>query len=109
MLLVYIDDIMIVSHLGDELSRQISGFYMIQERIQGPPKRYIGADTEKMQTDDGLEIWTTSSDSYINTYIKTVEGLLLEYSKCEIIKSNARKPFPSNYSLDLDVLEKLGP
>ena len=34
MLLVYVDGIMIISHLGDEVSRQIGYFYHIKEGIQ---------------------------------------------------------------------------
>ena len=61
MLLDYVDDIMIVSHLGDEASRKIGDFYYIKEGSQGPPNRYLGAETEKIQTKDGSEIRTTSS------------------------------------------------
>ena len=56
MLLVYVDDIMIFSHLVDEVSKQIGRFYKINEGSQGPPTRYLWADTEKIQTKDGCEI-----------------------------------------------------
>ena len=41
------------------------------------------------------DIWTTSSRSYITNYIESIEGLLLEDGKCDILKSNARNTFPS--------------
>ena len=53
MLLVYVDDIMIVSHLDDEVARQISNFYNIKEGGHGPPAQYLGADTEMIQTKCG--------------------------------------------------------
>ena len=36
MLIVYVDDIMIVSHFGDEVAKQIGDFYKIKEGSQGP-------------------------------------------------------------------------
>ena len=56
MLLVYVDNIMIVSHLVDEVSKQIGKFYNIKEGNQGPPTRYPWVYTEKIQTKDGCEI-----------------------------------------------------
>ena len=35
--------------------------------------------------------------------------MLLEDAKCEVLKTNARNPFPSNYRQDLDVTEDLVP
>ena len=79
--LVYVDDIMIVSHLDDEVAKQIGDFYKIKEGIQGPPTRYLGADTEKILTDDGCDIWKTSSMSNITNAVETFEGVLLEDGK----------------------------
>ena len=69
MLLVYIGCIMIFSYLGDEVAKQMGGFYKIKEWSQGPPTRYLGADTENIQTGYGREIWRTSSRSYITNDI----------------------------------------
>ena len=97
MLLVYVDDIMIVSHLGDEASKKIGNFYNIKEGDKGPHTQYLGTDTEKIQTEDGREVWTNSSRYYINNTIETVEGFIIEGGKCEVFKSNDRNPLPSNY------------
>ena len=59
--------------------------------------RYLGAETEKIQTEDGHEIWTTSSRSYITKSIETVESFLLEDGKYEVLKFNDRNLFPPNY------------
>ena len=63
MLLVYVDDIMIISTLGDQVAKQICEFYYIKEGSQGLPMLYLVADTETIHTEDGREIWTTSSVS----------------------------------------------
>ena len=34
--------------------------------------RYLGLDTDKIQTEDGSDIWTTSSRSYITNVIENV-------------------------------------
>ena len=59
MLLVCVDDIMIVSHLVDEVVKLVGNFYNIKEGIQGQLTRYLWEDTENIQTEDGCEIWTT--------------------------------------------------
>ena len=48
------------------------------------------------------------SRSYITNVIETVEGLLLEDGKCEILIYNARNPLPSNYRPEIDITEELG-
>ena len=88
---------MIISHLGDQVAKTIGEFYNIKELSQGPPTRYLEADTEKIQTEDRREIWKISSSSYITNIIDTVEGLLFEDGKCKVLKFNSRKPFPLNY------------
>ena len=50
---------MIVSHLGGEVAKTIGEFYQIKKGGQYLPMRYLGADREKIQTEDGSEIWTT--------------------------------------------------
>ena len=70
--------------------------------------RYLGTYTEKIQKYNGHEIWKTASRSYITNDIETVEGLFLEDDNCEVLKSNVRNPFPSNYRPELDIIEELG-
>ena len=71
--------------------------------------RYLGEDTDNIQTEDGHGIWKTSSRSYITNAIETFEVLLLNYFKCEGIKYNSRNQFPPNYRPELDVTDELGP
>ena len=41
MLIVCVDDIMIVSHLGDQVVKIVGDFYIIKEGSQGQPTRYL--------------------------------------------------------------------
>ena len=68
---------MIVSSLGDEVAKQIRNFYKIKGGSQGLPTRYLGVDTQNIQTEDGREIWKTLSRLYITNIIETFESLLL--------------------------------
>ena len=85
---------MIIYHLGDEVARKTGDFYKIKEGSQGSPMQYLRKDTENIQTDYERDIWKTSSRYYITNSIENVEGLLLEYVKCEVLKYNARNTFP---------------
>ena len=55
--------------------------------------RYLGADTDTIQTEDGRELCKTSSMYYNTNTIETVEGLLLDDVTCEVLKSNTRNSF----------------
>ena len=88
---------------------QIGEFYNIKEGRQVPPTRYLGSDTENIKAGYRHEICKTSSSSYITNSIATVEVLLIEYGKCEVLKSNVSNPFPSNYRPELYFIEELSP
>ena len=105
MLLVYVDVIIIIYHLGDQVAKKTGDFYNIKEGSQGQPMHYLGVETEKIQTKDEREIWMTSSRYYITNDIDNAEGLLLEDGKFEVLNYNDRKPFPSNYRQGLGVTE----
>ena len=84
MLLVYVDVIIIIYHLGDQVAKKTGDFYNIKEGSQGQPMHYLGVETEKIQTKDEREIWMTSSRYYITNEIDNVEVLLLEDGKFEV-------------------------
>ena len=92
MTLVYNDNIVIVSNLGDQVARQIDEFYKIKKGSQGLPTRYLGADMGNIYTKYWGEIWKKLSRSYITNTIETVEGLLLGDGKCQVLKYNAINP-----------------
>ena len=81
MLLVHVDNIMIVSHLGDQEEKLTGNFYKIKYGTQVPPAQYLGVDTEKIHTKDVRKIWKTSSSSYITNSIETIKGLILDVGK----------------------------
>ena len=75
MLLTYVDNVLIISHQGDTIAKQIGQIYKIKEGSQGPPKIYLGANNDKIQTDDGQEIWAMSLRTYVKEAVATVEKI----------------------------------
>ena len=59
MLLVYTDDILIVSHQCDTIADGIDNHYKIKPESRKAPEIYLGADVAKVQTAGGHEVWST--------------------------------------------------
>jgi hypothetical protein len=103
MLLVYVDDILAISHEPKVLIDAIGEYYKVKPGSDKEPDINLGANVEKVQMPDGREVWTTSPRDYVKNAIKTVKGLLVEDGEGYILKNKAKNPFPMNYQLKLDV------
>jgi hypothetical protein len=79
MLLVYVDDVLAVSHeLKVLLIDAIGEYYKVMLGSDKEPDIYLGANVKKVQMPDGREVWATSPHNYVKNAITTVEGLLAE-------------------------------
>jgi hypothetical protein len=78
MLLVYVDDVLAISHEPKVLIDAIDEYYKVKPRSDKEPDIYLGANVEKVQMPDGREVWATSPCDYVKNAIKTVKGLLAE-------------------------------
>ena len=109
-ILVYVDDVLIISHSPQEHLERIKATYELNPNSVGPPKRYLGADVEnttcpKDQT--GKEYWSFSAYSYVVNAVKNLSMLLLEEER--YLKLSASTPFPSTtYRPELDTSEECG-
>jgi hypothetical protein len=65
MILVYVDDIMVISHDTAVVMERLSELYRLKPESIGPPNRYLGANLEKVQLDDGRDVWSMSAKEYI--------------------------------------------
>ncbi len=54
-LLVYVDDVLVVSHAPDEVMKQIGSEFEIKNGEYGPPTSYLGAGISKVQLGNGDE------------------------------------------------------
>jgi hypothetical protein len=109
MLLVYLDDVLAISHEPKVLIDAIGEYYKVNSRSDKEPDIYLGANVEKVQMPDGREVWATSPRNYVKNAIKTVEGLLVEDGEGYVLKNKVKNPFPMNYQPKLDVSNELGP
>jgi hypothetical protein len=109
MLLVYVDDVLAISHEPKVLIDAIGEYYKVKPGSDKEPDIYLGANVKKVQMPDGREVWATSPRDYVKNAIKTVKGLLAEDGEGYVLKNKAKNPFPMNYQPELDVSNELGP
>ena len=105
MLLVYVDDILVLSHDMKPIVDGISAQFRLKKDNLGPPKQYLGA-TIKIHTHvEGSESWAMSSNEYVRAAVaEVVEDLDKQGLK---LKGKAHRPYDSNYKPELDVTEEL--
>ena len=107
MVLVYVDDILHISHDIKPTMEALGKLYLLREDACGEPKRYLGANVNKYQLADGREVWSMSSVDYVRNAVKNLEATLAtEGTK---LKGKADRPLPSDYRPEIDVSPLLSP
>ena len=107
--LVYVDDILLVSHDPKPALLQIGALYELKEGSLGQPETYLGAQVYRHDLRDGRQAWGMSSEKYVRNAVNTVEGLIREDGDGYHLKSTARVPLPTSYRPELDISKELGP
>jgi hypothetical protein len=105
LLLVYVDDILIISHEPNTHLDKLQHFTM---SAAGKPDRYLGANIRKVTIpgdDTGLEYWSISSHAYVKNAVENVKELLRPEGYA--LKTTAKTPFPSNYRPELETSNEL--
>ena len=103
--LVYVDDILHVSHDTQPTMKALSELYRLKEGSLGPPTRYLGANVSKFQLQDGRECWSLSGRDYVKNAVKNLEETLaLEGQK---LKGSVDRPYPEKYKPETDVTDLL--
>ncbi len=59
-MLVYVDDVSVVSHAPKEVMKQIGAMFEINNKC-GPPTSYLGAGISKVTLNGGAECWSMDS------------------------------------------------
>ena len=107
-ILVYVDDVLIISHAPEEHLKVIQATYELNPASVGPPTRYLGADVEKVTRPGdptGQEYWSFSAHTYVKNAVKNVKLLLQEEGRG--LKSTAKTPFPSTaYRPEIDTTDE---
>jgi hypothetical protein len=108
MILVYVDDILHVSHDPNPGIEALRKLYVLKDDSIGSPKRYLGANIERVQVKDGRAIWSMSSESYVRAAVDNVENLLKSDGAPPLkVYGDCKRPYPSNYRPEIDVSPEL--
>jgi hypothetical protein len=102
-LLIYVDDVLVVSHAPKEVMKQIGAKFEIKNDEYGPPTSYLGAEISKVTLNGGSECWSMDSKKYIKATLEVIRGLLAK-DGCELRTSKRKHkgPLPINYRPELD-------
>lgn len=103
LLLVYVDDIMVVSHDPDSTIKRIGKIYEIKEGSAGPPDQYLGAQIYEHPLTDGQTAWAMTSSKYVENAINTVTQLLRKDEDNTQLKKTAHVTFSTSYKPELDM------
>ena len=76
MLLVYADDILVLSHNTKPIIEGIVSQFRLKEDSLRAPNPYLGATIKIFTDDNGYESWAMSSDNYVKAAVaKVIEDL----------------------------------
>ncbi len=103
-LLVYVDDVLVVSHAPSEVMIAIGEQFEIKNDEYGPPTTYLGAGISQVQIDDGSMCWSMESQKYVKAAVETIQELLLKDGR-ELTKGRRSRhhgPLPPSYRPELD-------
>jgi hypothetical protein len=107
LLLVYVDDILIISHEPNVHLNKLKNFFPLCSA--GSPEHYLCANISKVHIpgdDRGQEFWAKSARTYVCNAVETIKKLLQEDGGLGL-KNLAKTPLPSGYCPELDVTDEL--
>ena len=98
-ILVYVDDILCMSHKAIEAMQEIQKSFKLKKNKIEPPEIYLGARLEKKKL-NGRYVWSMSSTDYVKAAINNLEETLKKKNKK--LPNKCETPMTSNYSPELD-------
>ena len=106
-MLVYVDDLMFVSHDSKPTLVNIDKIYQLKEGSLGNPDTYLGGQIYEHLLNDGRKCWRMKSEKYIKNAFQTVEDLLREDRDGLQLKTTANTPIAHTYRPELDITPEL--
>jgi len=104
MLLVYVDDILCVSHNPARTMDQIKELYRLKDELVGPPKCYLGANISQFQLPHDVSMaWSASAHDYIKSAICNIEDVLANDPQSSKLRNQIDRPLPIVYCPEIDV------
>jgi Reverse transcriptase (RNA-dependent DNA polymerase) len=110
-LLVYVDDILVVSHDPQAVMDTLSKHYTLKAGSVKPPKEYLGSDISTFDvpptgtSTTPATCWSMSSETYIKRAVKEVKRTLSEVG--QRLKTKSVTPMTDGYRAELDMSPEL--
>jgi hypothetical protein len=105
MVLVYVDDVMVISHAPARTIEGIKDVFTLKGNKAAPPDMYLGVTLELKQNSCGTKCWTMSPEKYVNASVKNVEETLAKDGKR--LPKSCPTPMQGNYHPSEDVSTEL--
>ena len=100
--LIYVDDILCFSENPQLVMDQLSKSYRLKEGSVEKPKRYLGAQIEEFQLEDGRVVWAMNGRDYLTNAIRIVEKDL-EESGGQNLSHRYNTPMDTSYKPEMDI------
>ena len=105
-MLLYTDDVLVISENGEEILRDgIGKYFELKEESIGPPSLYLGGHLSKVQLENGVHAWAFSSSQYVQQAVANTEKFL-ERNRGRL-PTRAETPLQTSYRPELDVSPEL--
>ena len=105
---VYVDDLMVISHDPKVIMNGIAESYDLRDTVK-PPDRYLGANVGRWQLSDGREVWCMDGKDYVKNAVKLAKDLLESKGLQFTYGKKCQRPMPKDYRPELDASRELGP
>ena len=101
-MLTYVDDGLHI-HLDPSTDmKRLNNIYRLKDGV-GSPKRYLGANVDKVQLRDGRTAWSMSCIDYLKGAVKNVDDMLGEDKAALKSFGDGHRPYPSAYRPEIEV------
>jgi hypothetical protein len=104
MTLVYVDDILCISHNTDATMKGIQDQFKLKDNKIEPPDVYLGARLDHKLI-NGIKCWTMTADDYVRTAVKNVEDKLAISNTR--LPSRCATPLSTGYRPEIDTTNEL--
>jgi hypothetical protein len=104
--LIYVDDILVVSHDAIRDLDRIDYYFKMKEGSIGDPDVYLGSKIKKITLPNSVEAWLMSPTKYVAEAVKNVERYLEKEYGSKLPK-RVSGPLPTDYRPEIDVTPEL--
>jgi hypothetical protein len=105
MVLCYVDDLMIISHVPEKTIEGIQKVFKLKGDKAEAPDMYLGVTLEKKMNSNGTKCWTMSPQKYVDAAVRNVEEKLAKDGLR--LPSKCLTPLQSTYHPSEDVSAEL--